>query len=296
MFNWDRFICRFISSFDSLHLHLKLINQTIKIMRSLVLFISCVLVLSSCNLFKEQKQPLEIKKLVTLTYNIHHGAPENSNEVNLNNIATVIRKSGAELVALQEVDVNVARSGNVNQAEELAKLLGMHYYFSKSINYSGGEYGVAILSKYPMTNMRNELLPMPTSGEQRSVAMATINLPGDVSIEFASTHLDLNVPNRTAQAERLNAISKSFNKPFFVGGDYNAIPTSSEMIKLKEEFNLSCISSCPFSFPVRTPNRAIDFVAFNKTAAAKFTLITANVLVGEYASDHLPVVAVFNYK
>lgn len=35
---------------------------------------------------------------------------------------------------------------------------------------------------------------------------------------------------------------------------------------------------------------------FNKVAATKFTLVTANAMTGEYASDHLPVIAVFNYK
>ena len=260
------------------------------------LFLGALLLLSCGGKDKAEPPLSSSKKLVTLTYNIHHGAPESSSIVNLENIAAVIRKSGAELVALQEVDVNVPRSGNVNQAAELAKLLDMHYFFSKSIDYSGGEYGVAILSKYPLTNTRKELLPMPTSGEQRSVAIASVNLPGDVSVEFASTHLDLNVPNRTAQAERLNAISIALNKPFFVGGDYNAIPTSSEMMKLKEEFNLSCLNTCPFSFPVRNPNKAIDFVAFNKKAAVQFTLVAANAMAGEYASDHLPVVAVFNYK
>lgn len=248
---------------------------------------------------KDKVEPPRVSslaKLVTLTYNIHHGAPENSDVVNLNDIAAVIRKSGAELIALQEVDVNIPRSGNVNQAKELARLLGMNYYFSKSIDYAGGEYGVAILSKYPLTNTRNELLPMPTSGEQRSVAMATVNLPGDVTIDFAATHLDLNVPNRTAQVEALNTLSKKLNKPFFVGGDYNATPTSTEMNILKKEFMLSCINTCPLTFPVRNPNRAIDFVAFNKLAASTFTLVSANAMNGEYASDHLPVVAVFNYK
>lgn len=265
-------------------------------MHKVIVFLIGVLLISSCNLFKSRELKEKSKQqLITLTYNIHHGAPANSNEVNLDNIAAVIRKSGAALVALQEVDVHVSRSGNVDQAKELAKLLKMHYYFSKSINYDGGEYGVAILSKYPLSNTRNELLPMPTSGEQRSIAMATINLPGSVSVEFASTHLDLNVPNRTAQVERINAISKTLNKPFLVGGDYNAIPTSSEMMKLKEEFNLSCIDSCPLSIPVRNPNRAIDFVAYNKSAALKFSLFDAKAMEGEYASDHLPIIAVFNY-
>ncbi|MGN0003022.1 MAG: endonuclease/exonuclease/phosphatase family protein [Sphingobacterium composti] len=237
-----------------------------------------------------------MKKLTTLTYNIHHGVPENSTVVNLNNIAEVIRKSGAELVALQEVDVNVPRSGKVNQAAELAKLLNMHYYFSKSIDFNGGEYGVAILSKYPLSNMRNELLPMPISGEQRSVAIATVNLPDNVLLEFASTHLDLNVPNRTAQVERLNEISKKDGKPFFVAGDYNATPTSSEMLKLKEEFTLSCLGDCPLTFPVKNPNRAIDYIAYNRVAAKQFSLVSAYAMEGEFASDHLPLVAIFNYK
>lgn len=263
-------------------------------MKNQLFLLLIIALFGSCKGFKNSNSKSE--ELVTLTYNIHHGAPDKSNVVNLNDIAAVIRKSGAAIVALQEVDVHVSRSGKVNQAEELAKLLNMHHYFSKSINHDGGEYGVAILSKYKLTNTRNELLPMPTSGEQRSVAIATIELPGKVFIEFASTHLDLNVPNRTAQVERLNAISKSLNKPFLVGGDYNAIPTSSEMIKLKEEFNLSCLGSCPLTIPVRNPKRAIDFVAFNKPAAAQFTLVSADAMTEEYASDHLPVKVVFNYK
>lgn len=263
---------------------------------SVLILISAVL--SGCFVSKNPTNPVAASnnELVTLTYNIHHGAPEKSTEVNLHNIADVIRRSGADIVALQEVDVHVPRSGNVNQAQELAKLLGMEYYFSESIDYSGGEYGVAILSKYKMTNMRNEMLPMPTRGEQRSVAIATIELPNNKSVEFASTHLDLNVPNRTAQTAYLNNLSKILNKPLIIGGDYNAIPTSAEMINLKEEFNLSCIDACPFTFPVRNPDRAIDFIAFNKKAATKFSLVKANAMEGEYASDHLPVIAVFKYK
>lgn len=266
-------------------------------MKTLFYLFLAVLVMFSCGGKESVEAPVTTsKKLVTLTYNIHHGAPENSNEVNLNNIANVIKKSGAEIIALQEVDVNVPRSGKVNQAAELAKLLNMNYYFSKSIDYNGGEYGVAILSKYTLSNARKELLPNPASGEQRSIAIATITLPSDVTIEFAATHLDLNETNRMAQVEYINSLSKTLSKPLFVGGDYNAESSSKELTKFKEEFNLSCLNSCPLSFPVRTPNKAIDFVAFNKLAASRFSLVAANAMTGEYASDHLPVTVVFNYK
>ncbi len=266
-------------------------------MKKIILGALALLNLMSCS--GDEKvvlDPPAKKKLTTMTYNIHHGAPENSNIVNLANIASVIKNNGAEIVALQEVDVNVPRSGKVNQAAELAKLLGMEYYFSKSIDYNGGEYGVAILSKYPMSNKRKELLPMPTPGEQRSIALATITLPDGRMIEFGATHFDLNVPNRTAQAEFLNSLSKSLGKELFVGGDYNAEPSSTEMLKLKEGFNLSCMSSCPLSFPVQKPSKAIDFVAFNPKAASSFTLVSSVALTGQYASDHLPVSVVFQYE
>lgn len=254
------------------------------------------LFLSSCILNKENQKPIvSQRKLTVLTYNIHHGAPANSKEVNLANIAKVIKKSGADIIALQEIDVNVIRSGKVNQAEELAKLLDMHYYFSKSINFDGGEYGVAILSKYKLSNVRNQLLPMPVAGEQRSVALATIQLPGDISIEFGSTHLDLHVPSRLAQVDQLNTLSRSLNRPLIIGGDYNARPHSDEMVKLQEEFHLACIDKCPFTFPVVNPTQAIDFVTFNKLASSLFKVTTVKALEGEDASDHLPLVAEFVY-
>jgi len=266
-------------------------------MKKIILGAIALLQLFSCS--GDENPELQLpakKKLVTMTYNIHHGAPENSDVVNLPNIATVIKNSGAELVALQEVDVNVGRSGNVNQAAELAKLLGMEYYFSKSIDYNGGEYGVAILSKYPLSNKRRELLPMPTAGEQRSIALATVTLPNGKNIEFAATHFDLNVPNRSAQAAYLNEMSGRLNKELFVGGDYNAESTTAEMLKLQEGFRLSCMSTCPLSFPVRNPAKAIDFVIFNPKAATTYTLASAVALTGQYASDHLPVAVVFQYE
>lgn len=56
------------------------------------------------------------------------------------------------------------------QAKELAELLEMECYFSKSIDYKGGDYDNMILSKYPLSNKRRFELPMPVLGEKRSVA------------------------------------------------------------------------------------------------------------------------------
>src|SRR5690606_2962748 len=184
------------------------------------------------------------KRITLLTYNIHHGAPADPaapappSVINLNNIAAVIKQSKAEVIALQEVDVNTTRSPNpedqIDQAKKLAELLDMEYYFSKSIDYKGGEYGNLILSKYPLTNKRRFDLPAAPApdGEQRSIALATVTLPDGKTFEFGATHFDL-AAIRFEQAQFLNQLSKDINKPLFIGGDYNATPDSEEMIELK---------------------------------------------------------------
>ncbi|SKB88365.1 Metal-dependent hydrolase, endonuclease/exonuclease/phosphatase family [Sphingobacterium nematocida] len=257
------------------------------------------LVITCCSSSGEETKPETQKKRLTLmTYNIRHGAPYNSDVINLNNIAAVIKKSNADIVALQEVDVNTTRSANVadqiDQIKKLAELLDMEYYFSKSIDYKGGEYGNAILSKYPLSNKRRFDLPAIVGGEQRSIALATVTLPDGKTMEFGSTHFDLNTI-RVAQAQFLNDISEQLKKPLFIGGDFNATPDSEEMTLLKKGFNFSCMGNCQFTIPVVNPTKAIDFIVYNPLAKQTYSLLSAIAMTGQYASDHLPVVAIYQY-
>ena len=250
--------------------------------KKLLFSIGCMvlLIITCCSSSTDTPVPAIKKRLTIMTYNIHHGAPANPDIINLNNIADVIRKSGAEIIALQEVDVNTDRSNQIDQAKELAKLLDMNYYFSKSIDYRNGDYGNAILSKYPISNKRSFELPMTVPGEKRSIALATIQLPNGKTIEFGSTHFDLK-DSRIDQAKFLNQLSIESKKPMIIGGDYNATPDSEEMIILKKEVN--------------SPTKAIDFIVYNDLIKKEFTFVSGIAMAGQYASDHLPVVAVFEY-
>ncbi|MCY4780746.1 endonuclease/exonuclease/phosphatase family protein [Sphingobacterium sp. UT-1RO-CII-1] len=241
---------------------------------------------------------VEIKKgeLIMITYNIHHGAPQSSEEVNLKDIADVILRSKADLVALQELDRFIARSGNVDQIAELEQLLNMKGYFSKSIDYNGGEYGVALFSKHPLISVERFDLPMVKDGEQRSLALAKVKLPNDQELYFGSTHLDLNIPNRIAQVQRIKEIEMNLNAPLIIGGDFNAIPTSEEMIKLQESFTLSCVAGgCPLTSPTSNPKRAIDFFAYNNKVKEVLDFKGSEALKEEKASDHIPHVATFEF-
>lgn len=233
-----------------------------------------------------------------MAYNIHHANPPSKpGLIDIDAIAKAIKDQNPDLVALQEVDVNTVRSGKFNQAEEIAKRLGMSFFFAKAIDHEGGDYGVAILSKYPMSETRINRLPTEasTKGEPRVLATAEISLPNGKFIRFGSTHMDAQRPaiNRELQIKEINRVAADEKLPFIVAGDFNAPPGSTVIDLLDQSFTRSC-QQCEFTIPVHEPNKAIDFIAF--TPKSKFTAQSTMVIPERYASDHLPVLAVLQMQ
>ncbi len=238
--------------------------------------------------------------LTVMSYNIHHANPPTKpNVIDLNAIANVIKQQQPDVVALQEVDVNTSRSGSaLNEAEQLATLTGMKAYFAKAIDYSGGEYGVAILSKFPMENMKNIALPTneTTNGEHRTLAIATLTLPGNKKIVFTCTHFDAqrSDTNRQLQIKKVLELLKEETLPVIIAGDLNSEPNSSVISQLDSYFSRSCINGCPFTIPEKNPNKTIDYIAY--APRARFIVLSHKVVDEEYASDHRPVVATLELK
>ena len=235
-----------------------------------------------------------------LCYNIHHAnPPSRPNVIDIGAIAQVINQEKPDLVALQEVDVYTSRSGaSLHQAEELARLTGMKSFFAKAIEYGGGEYGVAILSRHPMESMKNYPLPTAagTGGELRTLATAIVILPGGKKIRFASTHLDAqsNDTNRILQAHKIVEILKEEKLPVILAGDFNAVPSAITIGIFENYFTRSCISNCGFTVPVINPNRTIDFIVY--TPKEKFRVLEQKVIAETYASDHRPVMAILQLQ
>src|SRR5690349_10474736 len=91
-------------------------------------------------------------RIKILTYNIHHANPPSKpGMIDIAAVARVINNAKPDLVALQEIDVHTKRSGvTLHEADALAKETGLTAYFAKAIDYDGGEYGIAILSRFPI--------------------------------------------------------------------------------------------------------------------------------------------------
>lgn len=244
-----------------------------------------------------EKEVEAVRTLKVMSYNIHHcNPPSEPNLLDVDAIQRVIRSESPDLVALQEVDVHTRRSGNVNQAQQLASKLGMRYYFAKAIDYQGGEYGVAILSKYPLLETVTHRLPTisGSGGEARVLATAKITLPDGQILRFGSTHLDAQADpaNRKLQVEEINRLASSEQLPFIIAGDFNAVPNAEEIKKLDEVFTRTC-QVCPPTMSATNPTRAIDFIVY-RHPASKFNVGSHKVVHETYASDHRPVVALIN--
>jgi len=229
-----------------------------------------------------------------LTYNIHHANPPSKKDViDLDAIAKVIKQQQPDFVALQEVDVHTGRSGReVDEAAVLAAKTGMHAQFAKGIPYDGGEYGIAVLSRYPIQEGHAYALPSApgSKGEPRALCTVTVKLPGGRQVMMASTHLDVQRPDtdRLLQVSAITGILAKAGMPVILAGDLNAKPGSAAIQALDSTFTRTC-SSCPFTIPVDKPNRTIDHIAYAPANAFK---VTAHMVIPErYASDHLPVTA-----
>lgn len=265
------------------------------------LAIVCLFALFSCsNSVRNSsgKLPISERLFRVMTYNIHHAnPPARKGIIDLDAIAVVLAAQNPDFIALQEVDVNTRRSGGVNEAAILAEKLKMYVYFSKAIDYDGGDYGVAILSKYPMKDEMTYNLPQipGIETEPRVLATAKITLPNGRKLLLGSTHLDSekDQATRELQIAEIRKIVEHTANPFVLGGDLNTTPES-HVITLLDEFMLrSCTASCSFTFPVVTPNRIIDYIAVTRN---KGVTVNSHTVVQQHtASDHLPVLAVFSY-
>lgn len=231
-----------------------------------------------------------------LSYNIHHGEGVDG-KLDLPRIARVILSAKPDLVALQEVDKSTQRTGQVDQPQELARLTGMQVVFGSNLRLQGGDYGNAVLSRFPIRRQENHHLPSLNSGEQRGVLEVEVAWPGDTQpLLFLATHLDHRRPDqeRLASVKFINErIGKAGTRPALLAGDLNAVPESAVLTNLMQQWTRSNEKVHP-TIPVEKPSRQIDYVLFRP--AGRWRTVETRVLEEAVASDHRPVLAVLELR
>src|SRR5688500_7862966 len=105
-------------------------------------------------------------------------------------IAEVIASCHPDVVALQELDVGRARSGRIDQAETIARDLGMDLQFFSTIRIMEELYGDAILTRWPARTVKAKALPgLGLPGlEPRGALWCSITI-SNATIQVINTHL-----------------------------------------------------------------------------------------------------------
>jgi len=229
-------------------------------------------------------------------YNIHHGEGLDG-KVDLNRIAQLIKDSGAQVAALQEVDRNMARTQRVDIAKELARQLGWSAYFSPNLRTKeGGEYGNALLTALPVSGWKNTILPQGRPTEPRGLLQATVRFQ-EQEVEILTTHLDADRRDdeRLRQAPAILAALTQLpaNRPFVLCGDFNDSPKGPAYALLaaavKDSWGELYPNETGYTIPANKPTSRIDFF-WTKPSLIKPTKVT---VLNSLASDHLPLVGEF---
>jgi endonuclease/exonuclease/phosphatase family metal-dependent hydrolase len=239
-----------------------------------------------------------------LTYNVHRCVGADG-RLDVARVAEVIAAHAPDVVALQEVDVGRARTGGVDQAERLARRLGMTFHFNATVKVEAELYGDALMTVRPERLVKAGRLPgdprFPRL-EPRGALWVAVDIDG-VELQVINTHLGLVPREQRAQAAALAGPdwlgASSRPDPLVLVGDFNATPLATAYQTLASRLT-DARRAAPFArllptFPSRMPLLAIDHV-FVSAGISVQAARTALDPLSRLASDHVPLIVDFRLE
>jgi endonuclease/exonuclease/phosphatase family metal-dependent hydrolase len=241
--------------------------------------------------------------LRVMSYNIHAGK-DAEQQHNLERVARIIADAGADIVLLQEVDRATRRSGGEDHLAELARLTSMHAAFGKSLDFQGGEYGIAVLSRYPLE--RPIVVPLAVSPPQdRSgseheprVGLHVVVATPAGPLHIVNTHIDHGGAPTYRHQEVMGLLAHvarhvPADARLILGGDLNARPDTPEIAALSLIFGDAWTrcgdGGAGHTFPAHAPDRRIDYILMRHVGCRDARVIDTQ------ASDHRPVMATITF-
>jgi len=259
-----------------------------------------------------------------MTNNLAIAKPKELFDSNLKKVLTEVKKVNPDIIALQEVDYNAARSYEVNQEEKLAEL-GYNYvargvnwdehyvpfpYWPPSMHFGKIVSGQSILSKYELNDYERIVLERVADNPfyrdalylDRLVQVVKITLDGK---EVVVINLHLEAFDKTTRVRQFEYVLNLFNKyknkyPTILLGDFNSKARDSEAI-IQKMFAMEGVGNAAFfienpenTFDTKNPVERIDYIFYTEDS---IEYIDGTVLKEfEQASDHLPIEMKFRLK
>ena len=226
------------------------------------------------------------------TWNIAGARREQTNQVDLDAVVAGVRALGMDLLAVQEVDRMLARSGRADQPAVIAQALGAGWFWSYAPALVGDDfrplsgpdpggpaYGNLLVSRLPLERVEHLRFPPAGGGEQRTALLATLQA-GSRPVTVAATHLSNKQGHNVRQLRELQGLLAARPAPRLLLGDLNLIPLA---------LRLASRPGWPGSgrgdtFPSSRPNRQLDHVL--RSDPAGVLRVRASRVVAAPVSDH----------
>ena len=261
-----------------------------------------VLLSSALGCGSQPRSAVDVQRADTvraLVYNIHAGKDAGGAN-NLDGVVALIRETRADVVLLQEVDQGTRRSGVVDQPAVLAVGSGFHVAFGSALDYDGGKYGVATLSRWPIAFDTLYRLPVDPpqeraggSREPRGLLRSDITSPYGTIVVF-NTHIDASREDTWRQQEARAIVStvaaaRRSHPLVLLGGDLNSTPESAvqDIIRkpgLRDAF-AECGRGAGHTYPADSAVKRIDYLYL--TGAMRCTRAE---VPATRVSDHRPLI------
>ena len=241
-----------------------------------------------------------------MTYNIHFGVGMDD-LLNLERIAQNILSEDIDpdVIGLQEVETGRITSHGIDMALWLARRLNMYYFYFPAINEHA--YGLALLSKYPITSATGYRIP--SISLERVLIHGVVMINETLEIDVFVTHLGLLKWDEDLAVQviyvlqKINQVSITSNK--ILMGDLNLEYNSSQLAPVYNFFNdtLGGVPR-PRTFPsINLFGKPIESIDYIYTAKNVINIVESHVITdflpgnnsAEFGSDHLPVVATLTF-
>jgi endonuclease/exonuclease/phosphatase family metal-dependent hydrolase len=225
-----------------------------------------------------------VTRIRAMTWNIH-GALGRNPRFDLDRVVALVVRHSPDIVALQEIDSRRARAAHIGDPfDVLQRALGSHGIGARAISTADGDYGQALISRWPLVNTEIHDLSFRRREPRRAISTDMIGPFG--SMRIVATHLGLSFRERRSQIYKLLAMLGRRDDPTLAMGDFNDWFWAGSVRRNLARVLPGC--SRHRTFPAAFPLFALDGIY----------LWPAGSLVGSRTdrdaralSDHLPVIA-----
>jgi endonuclease/exonuclease/phosphatase family metal-dependent hydrolase len=227
-------------------------------MLMVVTFSTCSVANADCSSAREIPDIVKSPSLRVVTLNMAHGRKDGRNQMllkgetirnNLLELAELMDRAEADVIALQEADAASAWSGKFNHVDFLVEnsIYGCSFHGVHASNRMY-DFGTALLSRYEFQGaFAHSFVPSkPTTTKGFSVAALDWNPEGALAepekVKFISVHLDFSRQSvRTSQVDEMVRVLSGLEGPLVVMGDFNTDWQSEEssLKHLAERLGLS---------------------------------------------------------